>query len=172
MLWGEVGGCLIYRMGRGRNEMLLFFFCYFVYLVFSIFVSMSFTILHHLLLLSETGQGLGWELTTWFIEALCSSFSPLSPQDLNLTSPLTLILFLPSIQPLPQSLSWKRIEAVTLVINNIQKRPTLPQVPIISVECTVLRHRSQLGWLLTCQKWDEMIVQCIQRKFRTNLEGD
>ena len=171
MLWGEVGGCLIYRMGRGRNEMLLIF-CYFVYLVFFIFVSMSFAILHHLLLLSETGQGLGWELTTWFIEALCSSFSPLSPQDLNLTLPLTLILFLPSIQPLPQSLSWKRIEAVTLVINNIQKRPTLPQVPIISVECTVLRHRSQLGWLLTCQKWDEMIVQCIQRKFRTNLEGD
>ena len=54
----------------------------------------------------------------------------------------------------------KRIEAVTLVINNIQKRPTLPQVPIISVECTVLKHRSQLGCLLTCQKWDEMIVQC------------
>ena len=96
----------------------------------------------------------------------------LSPQDLNSNFPLTLILFLPSIQPLPQSFSWKRIEAVTLVINNIQKRPTLTQVPIISVECTVLKHRSQLGWLLTCQKWDEMIVQCIQRKFRTNLEGD
>ena len=104
--------------------------------------------------------------------ALLVIFSSLSPQDLNSKFLLTLILFLPSIQPLPQSFSWKRIEAVTLVINNIQKRPTLPQVPIISVECTVLRHRSQLGWLLTCQKWDEMIVQCIQRKFRTNLEGD
>ena len=43
--------------GKGRNEMLLIF-CYFVYLVFSVFVSMSFGILHHLLLLSETGQGL------------------------------------------------------------------------------------------------------------------
>ena len=39
----------------GHNEMLLIF-CYFVYLVFSVFVSMSFGILHHLLLLSETGQ--------------------------------------------------------------------------------------------------------------------
>ena len=58
MLWGEVGGCLIYRMGKGHNEMLLFF-CYFEYLVFSIFVSMSFSILNHLLLLSETGQELG-----------------------------------------------------------------------------------------------------------------
>ena len=57
MLWGEVGGCFIYRMGKGRNEMLLIF-CYFEYLVFSVFVSMSFGILHHLLLLSETGQGL------------------------------------------------------------------------------------------------------------------
>ena len=104
--------------------------------------------------------------------ALLVIFSSLSPQDLNSKFLLTLILFLPSIQPLLQSFSWKRIEAVTLVINNIQKRPTLPQVPIISVECTVLKHRSQLGCLLTCQKWDEMIVQCIQRKFRTNLEGD
>ena len=156
-------------LGRTRNEMLLFF-CYFVYLVFSILVSMSFSILNHLLLLSETSQELGWELTTWFMEAPCSSFSPLSPQDLNAKFPLTLIIFLPLIQPLPQSLRWKRIEA--FVINNIQKRPTLPQVPIISVECTVFKHRSQLGWLLTCQKWDEMIVQCIQRKFRTNLEGD
>ena len=26
--------------------------------------------------------------------------------------------------------------------------------------------------MIVCQKWDEMIVQCIQRKFRTNLEGD
>ena len=58
MLWGEVGGCLIYRMGRGRNEMLCFFLLL-EYLVFSIFVSMSFSILHHLLLLSETGQELG-----------------------------------------------------------------------------------------------------------------
>ena len=58
MLWGEVGGCFIYRMGKGRNEMLLIF-CYFVYLVFSIFVSMSFSILNHLLLLSETSQELG-----------------------------------------------------------------------------------------------------------------
>ena len=55
MLWGEVGGCFIYRMGKGRNEMILIF-CYFVYLVFSVFVSISFDILHHLLLLSETGQ--------------------------------------------------------------------------------------------------------------------
>ena len=58
MLWGEVGGCLIYRMGKGRNEMILIFY-YFLYLVFSVFVSMSFGILHHLLLLSETGRELG-----------------------------------------------------------------------------------------------------------------
>ena len=53
--------------------------------------------------------------------------------------------------PAPQGLSYPPRER-----NNIQKRPTLPQVPIISVECTVLRHRLQLGWLLTCQngmKW-------------------
>ena len=34
-------------------------FCYFVYLVFFVFVLMSFGILHHLLLLSEAGQSLG-----------------------------------------------------------------------------------------------------------------
>ena len=169
MLWGEVGGCLIYRMGRGRNEMLLIF-CYFVYLVFSIFVSMSFSILHHLLLLSETGQELGWEFTTWFIEALCSSFSPLSSR---LEFETAHSYFVSSFDTAPATISkLKKNRSCTFVINNIQKRSTLPQVPIISVECTVLRHRSQLGWLLTCQKWDEMIVQCIQRKFRTNVEGD
>ena len=44
--------------GKGHNEMLLIF-CYFVYLVFFVFVLMSFGILHHLLLLSEAGQSLG-----------------------------------------------------------------------------------------------------------------
>ena len=50
MLWGEVGGCLIYRMGRGRNEMLLFLllFCvscvfYFCFNVIYHFASPAFT---------------------------------------------------------------------------------------------------------------------------------
>ena len=153
-------------MGKGRNEMLLIF-CYFVYLVFSFQCHLAFciTCFYFQRLVSNSGENSlhgSWKCSArHFLLSLLKTWIP---------APLFFIL--PSIQPLPQSSRCKRIEAVTHVINNIQKRPTLPQVPIISVECTVLRHRSKLGWLLTCQKWDEMIVQCIQRKFRTNLKGD
>ena len=54
--------------------------------------------------------------------------------------------FVSSFDTAPATISkLKKNRSCTFVINNIQKRSTLPQVPIISVECTVLRHRSQLG---------------------------
>ena len=98
MLWGEVGGCFTYNLvryqgvwrstccgrrsvddsyiGWGRGVMKWFWF--FVILCILCF---RFNVIWHFASPAFTFrdcQELGWELTTWFMEALCSSFSPLS----------------------------------------------------------------------------------------------
>ena len=130
MLWGEVGGCLIYRMGRGRNEMLLFFLLFCVSCVFYF----CFNVIYHFASPAFTFRDWsGTRVRTHYMvhrSALLVIFSSLSSRlEFDITAHS---YFVSSFDTAPATIfKLKRIEAVTLVINNIQKRPTLPQVPII-----------------------------------------